>query len=515
MQVLSNNKRMAKNTILMYIRMLVLIIVQLYTVPILLRALGIEDYGIYNVVAGFVVMFTFVNGSLISGCERFLAYEIGRGDKIALVKVFESSLMIFICLAIILLLILESFGVWFLNNELTIPYNRLEAANWILQLSIISMMFTVLATPYNAAVIAHERMSVYAYASILGGLFQLISVCLLVISPIDKLVFYASLIALSSILQSLFYVIYCRLYFRETKGIRLRVHLKTLKDISGYASWNIVGSTGIMLRNHGLNVVMNIFFSPVMNAAHSIAAQISGALNQFVTNVYLATRPQMVKQYAKGNITEMWSLIFKSGKLAFFLLTYILVPVLIELPSIIRIWLHDVPEYTVVFGRLMLISLAVETLVNQIIGAFQAANKIKYIQSTSSLILLLVVPLSYFSLLLSPNPITPYYIYVFISVLYIITLLIIAYLQLNLDVVSYVKEVVIKDLGVLMPSLLLTYCIVSSVQWGDCRIVLTVLLSLIFTTLLMWGVGLEKKERKYILAIIAQKIYGGNYKPKN
>lgn len=515
MTVTSNNKRMAKNTILMYIRMLVLIVVQLYTVPTLLRALGIEDYGIYNVVAGFVVMFTFVNGSLISGCERFMAFEIGRGDENALKEVFESSQMIFIFLAFVLFIILESFGVWFLNNEMTIPLNRLCATNWILQLSIISMFFTVLATPYNAAVIAHERMAVYAYASILVGLFQLVAAFVLTKFSYDKLVFYAVLITLSSIIVSLYYVTYCRIHFREAKRIRFRVHSEIIKNIGSYSGWNIVGSTGLMLRNYGLNVVMNIFFSPVMNAAHSIAAQISGVLNMFVTNVYIATRPQMVKQYAKSNINEMWSLIFKSSKLAFFLLSYILVPVIIELPFILKIWLHDVPELTVVFGRLMLISLAVETLVNQIIGAFQAANKIKYIQSTSSLILLLVVPLSYFSLLLSTNPIIPYFIYVFISVLYIIILLIIAYLQLNIDVVSYIKKVVFKDLGVLIPSLLLTYCLVSSVHWGNNRIVLTIILSLLFTTLLIWGIGLEKNERKYILNMVVKKIYRSEHKPNS
>ncbi len=506
MQTVSTNKRMAKNTIAMYIRMLVIIVVQLYTVPIVLHALGVEDYGIYNVVGGFVIMFTFINGSLVSGCERFMAYAIGREDKQNLKEVFDSTLLIFAVLSILLFIIIEIAGIWFLNNRMNIPENRSLAANWILQMSIIALFFTILRTPYNALVIAHERMSVYAYTSIFESLYKLgVAFCLTVIAN-DKLITYAILIAVSSLLLALFYVIYCKIQFYETRGWSFQAKLSILKMIGGYAGWNTLGSLAIMLRNHGLNVVMNLFFTPVMNAAHAIAAQITGVFSQFVDNVYIATRPQMVKLYARNDTDEMWKVVFKSSKLAFFLLVYIFVPTFIELPSILEIWLKVFPAYTVIFCRFILLSLAIETMVNQIIGAFQAANRIKAYQSVSSIILLFVVPLSYLILHFISNPVIPYAIYVLVSMAYLVSLLTIAHKQLKLNVISYIREVILRDILVIMPSLLITYCVISMLDFGYLRILVTALLSFIISTILIWTLGFENDERVYVRSFVLQKI---------
>ena len=486
----ANNKRMAKNTLLMYIRMFVLIIVQLYTVPIVLHALGVEDYGIFNVVGGFVTMFTFINGSLISGCQRFMAFAIGKGDDKHLKDVFDTSVYIFALLGIIL------------NNKMTIPADRLLAANVVLQFSLLSLLVSIFSTPFNAAVIAHERMSVYAYASIFESIYKLLIAILLTVILMDKLIIYAILVFSSSLFLAIFYIIYCRRYFVETKSLYFRKDKALLSDIGSYAGWNVIGSMAIMLRNHGLNVVMNLFFSPVMNAAHTIASHLSGLFNQFVSNVYMATRPQMVKQYASGNFTEMWNITFKSSKYAFFLMTFAVIPVVIELPLFFKLWLGEYPAYTVTFSRLIILSLLIETMTNQVIGAFQAANKIKYYQSVSSIILLSLVPLSYITLKVVLNPVAPYILYVLVSFAYILSLLYVACRQIGLDVKSYIAKVIWKDSIVFVPAFLITYSIAINFTANYWRIPLTLIISIAITSFLIWFVGINNSERVLARTIV-------------
>ena len=482
--------------------MFVLIIVQLYTVPVVLRALGVEDYGIYNVVGGFVMMFTFVNGSLISGCQRFMAYALGMGDEKHLKDVFDTSNYIFVMLGITLFVIVEPIGLWFLNSKMTIPSERLFAANIVFQFSILSLLVSILSTPYNAAVIAHERMTVYAYASIFESIYKLLIAILLTIVLMDKLVIYSILVFTSSALIALFYVTYSRRCFAETKSFSLCKNKVLLREIGSYAGWNVIGSLAIMLRNHGLNVVMNLFFSPVMNAAHTIASHLSGFFNQFVNNVYMATRPQMVKQYASGNIKEMWNITFKSSKYAFFLMTFAVIPVVLELPLFFKLWLGEYPDYSVIFSRLVIFSLLLETITNQLIGAFQAANKIKFYQSVSSIILLSLVPLSYLSLKIVLNPIVPYVIYVFISFVYILSLIFVAYKQIGLNLKRYLTKVILKDIVVFIPSFVLTYYFIISLPANYWRIPLTFFLSLILTSFLIWMFGVEEGERVIAKAIV-------------
>lgn len=506
MSAKSINKQMAMNTLLMYFRMFVLILVQLYTIPIVLHALGIEDYGIYSVVGGFVMMFTFINGALVSGCQRFMSFAIGQGDDQNLKDVFETSVYIFVRLAFGLFAIIEIVGVWFLNYHMTVPSERIVAANYVLQFSIMSLIVSIISMPFNAAVIAHERMNVYAFASIFEGLYKLlIAICLTIVLS-DKLILYSILMFTSSILLIIVYVYYCRRYFQETKDIKFRRNVSYFREIGSYAGWNIIGSMAIVLRNHGLNVVINLFFSPAMNAAHAIASQLNGLFNQFVNNVYMATRPQMVKQFALGDLDEMWNIAYKSSKYAFFLMVYIVIPVIIELPLFLQLWLHTYPDYTIVFSRLIIFSLLIETSTNQLIGVFQAANKIKYYQSISSIILLGIVPLSYILLKIISNPILPYLLYVLISLSYIISLLIASYRQIGLDVKLYIKKVMIKDFFVFLLAFICTYLIVINISANYWRILHTVILTVIFTSLFIWILGLDKAEQQLVKSIILKKI---------
>ena len=395
---------------------------------------------------------------------------------------------------------------------MTIPPERINAANWVLQFSILSLVITLLSTPYNAAVIAYECMTVYAYTSIFESVYKLLIAISLSLLLIDKLIISSVLSFTSSFLLFFFYIFYCRRHFLETKRLRLRKDSALMNSIASYGGWNVIGAMAILLRNHGLNVVMNLFFSPIMNTAHTIATQINGFLGQFVNNVYMATRPQMVKQYAAGNVNEMWNITFKSSKYAFFLMTYIAVPVLIELPQLLNIWLHDVPHYSIMFSRLIILSLMIETLTNQVIGAFQAANKIKNYQSVSSVIMLLLIPLSYISLKMILNPLIPYFIYVFISIFYVVSLLIIGGRQINLDVNLYINKVIVKDIMVLIPSFVFTYLITIHIQESFCRILETTFISILSTTCLILFTGLEDSERAIIKKLLAEGINKVKYK---
>lgn len=503
----SNNKRIVKNTLLLYIRMFLLIIVQLYTVPIILRALGVENYGIYNVVGGVVTMFSFVGGSLASGSQRFFAYEIGKRDDIALKRVFDSTVSIYLLLMLIMFVFLEIGGTWFLNTQMNIPPERIESANWVFQLSIITFLINLISIPYNAAVIAHEKMSLYAYVSILECALKLTAAIALQYILFDKLIIYAVLICSTAIIIRMVYQLYCRKHFAECRNFHFSKSMYKTKELLSYSGWNMIGSVALVARQQGVNIVINLFFGPALNAAHSIAQQINGVLTQFINNVYMATRPQITKQYASNELDNMWNLMFRSSKLAFYLMTIISVPSLIEIRFILGIWLHEVPPYTVGIAVMMILTLLIETLANQVIAVFQAANKIRKYQTLSSTIILLNIPLSYILLKMnSANPILPYILSVVLSCVYIMSILQVAKNEVGLNVIQYLKKVVVRNILVFVIIFAAVFISISSFSPSLLRVVLTSCLSIIYSCLIIWTIGIDSKERNFIKEIIKHKI---------
>ena len=502
-----DNKRIAKNTLLLYLRMFLLIFVQLYTVPIVLKELGVEDYGIYNVVGGIVTMFSFIGGSLASGSQRFIAFELGRGDKEKLKKVFDSTVSIYIILAFITAILLEIIGYWFLNFKMNIPTDRMYAANWIFQLSLFAFLVNLVSIPYNATVIAHERMSLYAYVSILECLLKLGAAIALQYVLSDRLIAYGLFVFFIAVTVRVIYQIYCRKNFEECRHYRFSMTLYQGKELLAYSCWNMIGSVALISRQQGLNIIINLFFGPLLNAAHSIAQQINGVLTQFINNVYTATRPQITKLYASGNEEDMWNLVFKSSKLAFYLIMLISIPAFIEIDKVLGLWLHKVPPYTGNIARLMILAIVIETLSNQIIGAYQAANKIKRYQIHSSIILLLNIPISYISLRLnSENPVTPYIISVLLSILYVFSILWNARNAIGLDLRAYSKRVLLPDVGVYVIVLLSVYCLSSMFQPSLVRILMTICISIVFSMIVIWTIGLDRYEKAFILEFIKSKI---------
>ena len=396
-QTSDNNKRIAKNTLLLYFRMLFMMGISLYTSRVVLNTLGVEDYGIYNVVGGIVAMFGFINGSMSSATQRYITFALGKGDKNRLQTVFSTTLQIHTLIAGIIVLLGETIGLWFLYNKMQIPADRMDAAFWVLQASIISAVVMIVSVPYNADIVAHEKMSAFAYISILEAVLKLVIVYMLVVFSYDKLILYAFLLLAVQILIRFCYSIYCNQHFEETRY--KHVWDKALfKEMTGFAGWSMFGNLAAVLFGQGLNMLLNVFFGPVVNAARGVAVQVQNAIQQFVGNFQMALNPQITKTYATGELSDMHKLMFRSARFSFFLLFFLSLPVLFETNFILTIWLKTVPEHTVTFLRIMICTSLIYTLSNPLIVANQATGKVRKYQAICGTILLMILPVSYICL---------------------------------------------------------------------------------------------------------------------
>ena len=492
-----NNKRIAKNTILLYFRMLLTMGVSLYTSRVVLNTLGVEDFGIYNVVGGVVMMFSFLNSSMSSATQRFLSFELGKQDYLQLKKVFSMSVNIHAIIAIVIFILAETVGLWFLNAKLVIPAERMNAANWVYQFSILSFMLTVMNVPYNATIIAHERMSVYAYVSIVEAILRLIIVLALVWLGFDKLKLYAVLVFGVSAIVWILYKIYCKRNFTE-----INYHFfweKSLyKTLMNYAGWNLFGNIAGVTFNQGINIMLNIFFGPAINAARGIAYQINGTVNGFVSNFQMAVNPQIVKSYAADDLKYMHQLIFQGAKYSFFLLYILSLPILLETDIILKLWLEKVPEYTVIFTKLIFINLLIDSLSGTLIASAQASGRIKLYQSIVGGLLILNIPISYFLLMLEFQPQVTLYVAIIISIIALLFRLYILNLLINLSIKHFFKVVIFSALKISLFSLLLSYFIWTKMDYGFSRLYTTSLLSITLTILSIYYFGLNKNEKKYI-----------------
>ncbi len=393
-QTSDNNKRIAKNTLVLYLRMLFMMGISLYTSRVVLNTLGVEDYGIYNVVGGIVAMFGFINGSMSSATQRYITFALGKGDKQRLSTIFSTTLQIHALIAGIIVLLGETIGVWFLYNKMQIPPDRLDAAFWVLQSSIVSALISIISVPYNADIVAHEKMSAFAYISILEAVLKLAIVYMLLLFPIDKMVLYAFLTLAVQIFMRFCYSIYCNRHFEEAKY--RHVWDKALfKEMTNFAGWSMFGNLSAVFFGQGLNMLLNVFFGPVVNAARGVAVQVQGTVEQFVGNFQMALNPQITKNYAKGEMEEMHKLMFRSARFSFFLLFCLSLPVLFETELILRVWLKTVPENTVTFLRIMICTSLIYTCANPMVVANQATGKVKKYQAVCGTTLIMILPISY------------------------------------------------------------------------------------------------------------------------
>ncbi len=493
-----NNKRIAKNTLLLYFRMLFMMAVSLFTSRVVLETLGIDDYGIYNVVGGVVAMFSVFSGSLSSAISRFITFELGRGDLSRLKVVFSTSVSIQIVLAIGIMIIAEIAGVWFLNTQMNIPTERLVAANWVLQCSIITFMINLISVPYNATIIAHEKMSAYAYISILEVSLKLLVVYLLYVSSYDKLVVYALLLMLVALFIRIVYGVYCKRHFEEVH-YRIIWRKDIFKEMLGFAGWNFFGNSCYMLNTQGVNMLINIYFGVAMNAARGIAVQVDGAILGFVGNFMTAVQPQITKSYASGDLPYMFKLVNKSTKFSFYIMCFLMIPVLLETDTILNLWLRNVPESSAIFLRLVLFASMANALGNVLYYAIIATGKIKRYQLVVTFLGLLVFPLTWIAYVLGAHAATTYIIFGIVYLLLNVVRLRFLKSMLNFPVMEYVKEVIFPILIVGTTSVIIPLIWVHFCPPSIGRFIFVTLISVLSTSGCVYLFGLTNGERSMVV----------------
>lgn len=393
--MLVNNKRIAKNTLYLYFRTFFTMTVSVFTSRVILDVLGVEDFGIYNIVGGFVAMFSLLSGTLTAASQRFMSYELGRA-KSDISKVFSTSLSIHLMLAALIFILLESAGVWFLNYKMNIAPDRLVAANWVFQCSILTFCVNLISIPYNASIIAYEKMTIFAYISVFEAVAKLGIVYLLLLFNFDKLILYAFLTLLVAIVLRCVYGFYCKYKFRECRFYFIK-DKELYREMLGFSGWNFIGSSANVLNSHGINILINIFFGVALNAARGIAEQINTTLNSFVLNFMMALNPQITKNFASGDYDNMNVLIIKGAKYSFFLFWLLSLPILLETDIVLKIWLVQVPEYTSILVRYALIYTMCQILSQTLYAAMLATGKIKEYQIIVGTLSLMAFPTAIYS----------------------------------------------------------------------------------------------------------------------
>ena len=400
-----SNQRIAKNVMFMYFRMLITLIVGLLTARIVLSTLGASDYGLYNVVGGIIVILASINGTLTSGTQRFISYSLGEDDAEKTKRVFSTALLLHIMFAGFILILSETVGLWFLIQKMNIPEGRETAAFWVYQFSVIATLINIVQVPYSAAMVAHERLNIYAYMSIYTVVARLLIVYLIQVFSGDKLIFYAGLICVIDLIAILIYNVYCRHYFVECRQLP-KMHKKVFKEMANFSGWNIFGSMVVPLQNQGINILLNIFFNTILNAARGIAINVNTMVMQFVNNFQVAVNPQIVKLYAAGEKEEMIKLVINNSKFAGFLYLFIAVPLFVNIEFVLDIWLGEYPEYTVPFVRIILFQSLIQTLARPVVMVVHAVGKMGGPNLTAGVCLMAIVPVSYLLLRMGVGPIT-------------------------------------------------------------------------------------------------------------
>ena len=498
-QTSDNNKRIAKNTLLLYVRMLFTMAVSLFTSRVILNTLGVEDYGINNVVGGIVTMFTVLSGSLSSSISRFITFELGRGNLQRLKTVFSTGVNIQLGMSILVIVVAEAVGIWFLNTKMNIPVERMNAANWVFQCAILTFVLNLLSVPYNAAIIAHEKMSAFAYISVVEVTLKLIIVYMLTISPFDRLKTYAVLLLCVGTIIRFIYGYYCKRHFEECT-YHFVMDKKILKEMTGFAGWNFFGTGAYMLNTQGVNILTNLYFGVAVNAARGVATQVDTALKQFVNNFTTAVNPQITKSYAQGDLEYMHKLVCRSAKFSAFLMLFFAVPIILETNTILTIWLKTVPDYAAIFLRWIIFSSFADTvLANALVTSMLATGKIKRYQIVVTTIGCIVFPLSWIAFKLGLPPQTGYMIY---FVVYCILIYVRLYLlkdMVKMPMSLYGKLVLAKVLPVMIISFLVPGILIYLMPPGFVRLILVCIVSVSTIIPTEYFIGLTKKEQSFVL----------------
>lgn len=500
-----NKKRIAINTLLLYVRMFLTMPISLYTSRVVLNVLGISDYGVYNIVGSIVLMLTFLNSAMTASSQRFISYELGHSKKEDLQKIFITSVNIHLFISLIIVLISETIGLWFINTYLNISPDRMVAANWVYQFSILTFITTVLSVPYNSCIIAHERMQTFAYISILEVVMKLaIAVCLKYIY-MDKLILYSFLLFVTSIVVRVCYGIYCKVHFEEC-SYQFFFNKKMFNTMFSFSSWSVIGNLGFTLKDQISNIILNLFFGITVNAARGVATQVVNIMNVFSANFSMALNPQIIKQYAAGNLLESQKLVYIGARYTFYLLSILTLPIMINLEYLLKWWLGIVPEYTTEFLQLSLCAALLHSMSGTTTTALQATGHIKTFQLGICIIMISELPIAYLLLRLGYPPYAasfPTLVTYFIGLLFRFKLLkdmIPSYKWINF-IYPIIKNIILFGICIILCLWIHNLFPITNFQ----NVILTSLLSICIWAIILFTVCISRTERKMLLHIYHNK----------
>ena len=493
---MSDNIRIAKNSLFLYLRMFVTMAVTLYTSRIVLNSLGVNDFGIYSIVGGVVSLFSFFNAAMTSATQRYLSFDIGQNNSEKISKTFNVTVLIHILIAVVILIFAETVGLWFVNNKLNIDVNRLNAANWVFQFSIFTTIVGVLQVPFNSLIIAKERMNVFAFMSMLDVILKLIIVYVLAFSQLDKLILYSSLVFAVTLIIAICYRIYCGKYFAESK-FRFFDDISYYKELLAYSGWNLFGNLAAVAKGQGINLLLNFFFGTVINAAYGITLQVQNAVNVFVNNFQIAVNPQIIKNYSINNIEKTSFLINQSSRFSLLLILLLIGPLLFNTKFVLEFWLKNPPNYTEIFVQLCLLNVLIDCVSGPLMTGAQATGRIKWYQIIVGTLVFLNFPLSFLALKLFDMPYIVFVVSIMISLISLQFRLYFLKKIMSFNIKSFYKDVLGRG-GVIIIILFILFCImkINIVAASNFLIFCGhsfVILALIFLLIIL--IGLKPKER--------------------
>ncbi len=504
----ATNKRIAKNTLLLYFRMAVTVGISLLTSRVVLDKLGIQDFGIYDVVYGIIAALSFLFSSMSLMTQRFLTYELGKNDSSNLPRIFSMSINVQFCIALVVIVLAETIGLWFLNFHLNIPDSRLSAANWIYQFAIFSTILSILLVPYNAIIIAQEMMGFYAWISIANVCLRLLIVYLLAIGDFDKLILYGFLGTIVSILIQVAYVVYCRVQFKETVRYHYEKNPDLFKEMFSFSGWCLLGGASSITKAQGITFILNIFFNVSVNAAMGIANRVADAINQFVANFQTAANPQIIKQYAAGETASLSKLINRVSKFSYCLILLLVLPIFLNTEFILHLWLVKIPAYTANFIQLLLIFILLDSLAGPQWMSILASGKIRNYYIIETAITLCIIPLSIILLKMGYGAAIVLTCKIVVNIVVLIWRAFYMAKNVGISTVSYFKNAILPLFIItpiaVIPPLMVKYTL--SYGWLDFSVSsATAIISVATTT---WFIGLNRGEKDSVKNIILQKIKG-------
>lgn len=487
--------------------MLLIMLVSLYTSRVILNVLGIEDYGIYNVVGGVVAMVSFFNSTLSATCQRYFSYELGRGNQEGISALFRLNLTVYLYFILVVLFFAETIGLWFVNRYLVIPQERITAMNWTYQFSILTFIVSSLSIPYNALIISHEQMSVYAYISIIEVLLRLGVVFLLSLCNVDKLILYAILLFLSATCVTLFYYLYCRYKYPESHYSYLWETDKVY-EVASYSGWHLIGAISIIVRSQGVNILLNSFFNPVVNGARAIAFQVSVAVDSLTNSFFVAVKPQLYKLYGANDLKQMYELLSRSSKICFFLVAILAYPILMNMEFVLDLWLNQVPDYAILFTQLVLINAIIDSVNGPAIASALATGRIKYFEIITGGLMILNLPVSYIFLSFGFAPEITMIVSIVFSLLTIIVRCFILENLIGYKVAYYMLNIFSPLAVVSLLSFAIVHCVSGYIDNVTIHFFVTSILSVLLLSILTFFIALTSFERCAILQFISKKING-------